>query len=154
MALLTVYSKKNRDVDYLTTHVINIAIKQKINFNIHYYRNADENEFEYEVFFQKDSIPYENEMNVDGHSLFFSHVQLAKYEPNGELLDSNYKYFMIDYWSNGLGTVDLLLYEILLVLVNISDDLYFEFYNFPESTIYSSEDLRKKLSECVNIFSL
>jgi len=81
-------------------------------------------------------------------------VQLAKYEPNGELLDSNYKYFMIDYWSNGLGTVDLLLYEILLVLVNISDDLYFEFYNFPESTIYSSEDLRKKLSECVNIFSL
>jgi hypothetical protein len=61
--------KKNIDVDDLTTCVINSAIK-KINFNIHYYRNTDENEFEYEVFFQKDSIPYEHEMNVDGHSLF------------------------------------------------------------------------------------
>ncbi len=154
MALLTVYSKNNRDVDDLTTRVINIAIKKQINFNIHYYRNTDENEFEYEIFFQKDSIPYENEMNVDGHSLFFSHVQLVKYKLNGELLDSNYKYFIIDYWSNGLGTVDLLLYEILLVLVNISDDLYFEFYNFSEPTKYSSEDLKKKLSEFVNLFSL
>ncbi|MDI9862509.1 hypothetical protein [Flectobacillus roseus] len=154
MALLAVHSKKNIDVDDLITCVINSAIKKKINFNIHYYGNTNENEFEYEVFFQKDSIPYEHEMNVDGHSLSFSHVQLAKYKLNGELLDSNYKYFMIDYWSNGLGTVDLLLHEILLVLANTSNDMYFEFYNFSESTIYSSEDLKKKLNEFVNIFSL
>jgi hypothetical protein len=61
---------------------------------------------------------------------------------------------MIDYWSNGLGTVDLLLHEILLVLANTSNDLYFEFYNFSESTIYPSEDLKRKLHEFVNIFSL